>query len=109
MIRFLAQDVRMNKMIKTKNRYIPLNLGRVGHFQTPKIYGNLSDHGGTLDGSRYFVHIFKVVDNVSYRGVLDLFTIANRHLSSEVAIEHNSTLGESVNNIQLCKNLRLGL
>jgi hypothetical protein len=40
---------------------------------------------------------------------LILFTIANRHLSSGVAIEHNSTMGKSVNDIHLCKNLRLGL
>jgi hypothetical protein len=26
-IGFLAQDVRMNKMVKTKNRYISLNVG----------------------------------------------------------------------------------
>jgi hypothetical protein len=34
MIGFLAQDVCMNKMVKTKNRYIPLNVGQVGcwHF-----------------------------------------------------------------------------
>jgi hypothetical protein len=61
----------MNKMVKTKNRYIPLNVGQVYHFWTPKIHGNPSDHGGTLDGSRHFVHIFKVVDNVSYMGLLD--------------------------------------
>jgi hypothetical protein len=71
MIGFLTQDVRVNKMVKTKNRYIPLNVGQVGHFWTPKIHGNLSDYGGTLDGSRYLVHIFKVVDNVIYRGVLN--------------------------------------
>jgi hypothetical protein len=65
------QDVRMNKMVKTKNRYIPLNVGQVGHFRAPNIHSNSSDHGGTLDGSRHFLHIFKVVDNVSYRGVLD--------------------------------------
>jgi hypothetical protein len=29
----------------------PLNIGQVGHFRTPKIHSNLSDHGGTLDGS----------------------------------------------------------
>jgi hypothetical protein len=69
MIGFLAQDVRVNKMVKTKIRYIPLNVGQVGHFRTPK-NGNPSDLGGTLDGSRHFVHIFKVVDNVGYRGVL---------------------------------------
>jgi hypothetical protein len=61
----------MNKMVKTKNRYIPLNVGQVGHSWAPKIHSNLSDHGGTLDGSRHFVHIFKVVDNVGYRSVLD--------------------------------------
>jgi hypothetical protein len=66
MIEFLAQDMRVNKMVKTKIRYIPLNVGQVGHLCTPKIHGNLSDHGGTLDGSRHFVHIFKVVDNVGY-------------------------------------------
>jgi hypothetical protein len=55
-----------------KNMYIPLNVGQVGHFCTPKILGNPSDHGGTLDASRQFVHIFKVVDNVDYRCVLDL-------------------------------------
>jgi hypothetical protein len=65
---FLVQDVRVNKVVKTKNRYIPLNVGQVGHFWTPKIHDNLSDHGGTLDGSRHFVHIFKVVNNVDYRG-----------------------------------------
>jgi hypothetical protein len=71
MIRFLTQDVRVNKMVKTKIRYIPLNVGQVGHFQTPKIHGNPSDHGGTLDGSRHFMHTFKVVNNVGYRGLLD--------------------------------------
>jgi hypothetical protein len=71
MIGLLTQDVCMNKMVKIKNRYIPLNVGQVGHFRTPKIHGNPSDHEGTLDGSRYFMHIFKVVDNVGYRGVLD--------------------------------------
>jgi hypothetical protein len=71
MIRFLTQDVHVNKMVKTKIRYIPLNVGQVGHFWTPKIYGNPNDHGGTLDGSRHSVHVFKVVDNVSYRVVLD--------------------------------------
>jgi hypothetical protein len=40
---------------------------------------------------------------------LILFTIANRHLSLGVVTEHNSTLGKSVNDIHLCKNLRLGL
>jgi hypothetical protein len=70
MIRFLAQYVHVNKMVKTKNRFIPLNLGQVGHFWTPKIHANPSDHGGTLDESRHFVHIFKVVDNVGYRVVL---------------------------------------
>jgi hypothetical protein len=71
MIGFLMQDVYVNKIVKTKNRYIPLNIGQIGHFWTPKIHGNLSDHGGILNGSRQFVHIFKVVDNVGYRGVLD--------------------------------------
>jgi hypothetical protein len=71
MTRFLAQDVHVNKMAKTKIRYIPLNVGQVGHFWTPKIHGNPSDHGGTLDGSRHVVHILKVVYNVGYRGVLD--------------------------------------
>jgi hypothetical protein len=71
MIGFLTQDVRVNKMMKTKIRYIPLNVGQVGHFRTPKIYGNPSENGGTLDGSRHFVHIFKIVDNVGYRSVLD--------------------------------------
>jgi hypothetical protein len=50
MIGFVTQDVRMKKVVKTKNKYIPLNLGQVGHFRTPKIHGNLSDHGGALDG-----------------------------------------------------------
>jgi hypothetical protein len=71
MIGFLTQDVCVNKMVRTKNRYIPLNVGQVGHFWIPKMHGNPSDHVGTLDGSRHFVHIFKVVDNVGYRGVLD--------------------------------------
>jgi hypothetical protein len=38
-----------------------------------------------------------------------LFTIANIHLSSEIITEQNSAMGKSVNNIHLCKNLRLGL
>jgi hypothetical protein len=67
------QDVHMNQMVKTKNMYIPRNVGQVGHFRTPKIHGNPSDHGGTLNGSRYFVHTFKVVNNVRYRGILDPF------------------------------------
>jgi hypothetical protein len=104
-----VQDVRANKMVKTKNRYIPLNVGQVGHFWTPKIHGNPSDHGGTLDGSQHFVHIFKVVDNVGYRVYSILFTIENIHLSSAVAIECNSTMGKSVNDIHLCKNIILGL
>jgi hypothetical protein len=139
MIRFLVQDVRMNKMVRTKNMYIPLNVGQVGHFRTPKIHGNPSDHGstldgsrplnvgqvgnfrkpkihgnpsdhgGTLDGSQHFVQIFKVVDNVGTRVYFILFTIVNRHLSSGVATEHNSAMGKSVNDIHLCKNLKLGL
>jgi hypothetical protein len=40
---------------------------------------------------------------------LILFTIANRHLRSGVPTERNSTMGKSVNDIHLCKNLRLGL
>jgi hypothetical protein len=63
-----VQDVRVNKMVKTDNRYIPLNVGQVGHFRSPKIHGNPSDLGGTLDGSRYFARIFKVLDNVGYKG-----------------------------------------
>jgi hypothetical protein len=51
MIRFLAQDVRVNKMVKNKNRFIPLNVGQIGHFRAPKIHSNPSDHRGTLDGS----------------------------------------------------------
>jgi hypothetical protein len=70
MIGFLMQ-VHVNKMVKTKNRYIALNVGQVGHFRTSKIHGNPSDHGVTLDGSQHFVHISEVVDNVGYRGVLD--------------------------------------
>jgi hypothetical protein len=45
------QDVHVNKMVESKNKYIPLNVGQVGHFWTPTINGNQSDHGGTLDGS----------------------------------------------------------
>jgi hypothetical protein len=71
MIGFLAHDVRVNKMVKTKNRYTPPNVGQVGHFWTPKIHGNPSNHGGALDRSRHFMHIFKVVDNVGYMDVLD--------------------------------------
>jgi hypothetical protein len=67
MIGSIVQDVRMNKMVKTENRYISLNVGQVGHYWKPKIHGNPSDHGGTHDGSRHFMHIFKVVDNVGYR------------------------------------------
>jgi hypothetical protein len=109
MIGFLAQDVRLNKMVKTKNKYIPLNEGQVDHFSTPKIHGNPSNHEGTLDGSRYFRNIFKVVNIVSYWVYLILFTIANRNLSSGVVTERNSAMGKSMNDIHLCKNLRLGL
>jgi hypothetical protein len=65
------QDVRVNKMVKTKNRYMSLIVGQVGHFWTPKIQGNLSDHRGTLNGSLHLRNIFEVVDNFGYRGVLD--------------------------------------
>jgi hypothetical protein len=40
---------------------------------------------------------------------LILFTIANKHLSSGVVTECNSAMGKSVNDIHLCKNLRLVL
>jgi hypothetical protein len=40
---------------------------------------------------------------------LILFTIANRHLSWGVVTERKSAMGKSVNNIHLCKNLRLVL
>jgi hypothetical protein len=40
---------------------------------------------------------------------LILFTIANRHLSLGVVTECNSGMGKSVNDIHLCKNLRIGL
>jgi hypothetical protein len=43
------------------------------------------------------------------RVYLILFAIANRHLSSGVVTECNSAMGKSVNDIHLCKNLRLGL
>jgi hypothetical protein len=33
---FITQDVHVNKMVKTKNRYI-LNVGQVGYFQTPRL------------------------------------------------------------------------
>jgi hypothetical protein len=58
MIGFLMQDVHVNKMVKTKNRYIAHNIVQVGHFLTPKIHGN-SYHGGTLNVSQHFVHIFR--------------------------------------------------
>jgi hypothetical protein len=32
MIGFLTQDKRVNKMVKAKIRYIPINVGQVGHF-----------------------------------------------------------------------------
>jgi hypothetical protein len=40
---------------------------------------------------------------------LILFTIANRHLSLGVATERKSTIFKSMNDIHLCKNLRLVL
>jgi hypothetical protein len=40
---------------------------------------------------------------------LILFTIEKRLLSSAVVTECNSAMGKSVNDIHLCKNLRLGL
>jgi hypothetical protein len=104
-----VQDVRVNKMIKTKNRYISLNVGQVGHFRTPKIHGNLSDHGGTLDGSRHFVHIFKVVDNVGYRGVLDPIYHSKQTFKLRSSNRTQFVMGKSVNDIHLCKNLGLGL
>jgi hypothetical protein len=103
------QNVHMNKMINTKNRYIPLNIGQVGHFQTPKIHGNPSGHGGTLDGSQHFRNIIKYSTMLVTGVYLILFTIANRHLSLGVVTERNFAMGKSVNDIHLCKNLRLGL
>jgi hypothetical protein len=75
MIGFLMQDMHVNKMVMTNIRYIPLNVGQVGHFWTPKIYCNPSDHGGTLNGSQHFVHIFKVVNNVGYMVYLIIFKL----------------------------------
>jgi hypothetical protein len=47
---------------------------------------------------------------MSVAGVyLILFTIANRHLSLGEVPERNSAMGKSMNDIHLCKNLRLGL
>jgi hypothetical protein len=43
------------------------------------------------------------------RMYLMLFTVGYRHLSMGVVTEHSSTMGKSVNDIHLCKNLRLGL
>jgi hypothetical protein len=109
MIGFLTQDVRMNEMVETKNRYIPLNVGQVGHFRTPKIHGNPSDHEVHSMGPDILCTFLKLL-TMSARGVyLILFTIANRHLSSGVATERNSAMGKNMNDIHLCKNLRLGL
>jgi hypothetical protein len=108
MIGFLAQDVCVNKMVKTKNRHIPLNVGQIGHFRTPKIHGNPSDHGGTLNGSRHFVHIFKVVDNVNYRGIIDPIYHSKQTFKLRSS-NRTSAMGKSVNDIHLCKNLGLGL
>jgi hypothetical protein len=109
MIGFLVQDVHVNKMVKMKIKYIPLNVGQVGHFRTPMIYGILSDHGGTLDGSRHFVHIFIVVYNVGYMGVHDPIKHSKSTFKLMVVTERNSAMGKSVNGMHLCKNLRLGL
>jgi hypothetical protein len=108
MIGFLTQDIHVNKLVKTKNRYTPLNVGQVGHFWTPKIHGNPRDHGSTLDGSQHFMHIFKVVDNVGYMGVLDPIYHSKKTFKLRSS-NKTSTLGKSVNDIHLCKNLRLGL
>jgi hypothetical protein len=35
-IGFLAQDVHVNKMVKTKNRYIPLNVDQVAFSGNPR-------------------------------------------------------------------------
>jgi hypothetical protein len=40
---------------------------------------------------------------------LILFTIANKLLSSGVVTKCNSAMGKRMNDIHLCKNLRLGL
>jgi hypothetical protein len=105
----LAQYVRVNILVKTKIRFIPLNVSQVGYFRTPNIYGNLSDYGGTLDGSQHFVHIFKVVDNVGYKGVLDPIYHSKQIFKLRSSNRSNSAMGKSVNDIHLCKNLRLGL
>jgi hypothetical protein len=103
MIGFLAQDMHVNKMVKTKNNYIPLNVGQVGHFQTPKINDNLSDHGGTLDGSQHFVHIFKIVNNVGYRGVLDPIYHSKQtfKLKSSIRTRHNFILVRAIRKVKM--------
>jgi hypothetical protein len=103
------EDVCMNKMVETKNRYMPLNVGQVGQFQTPKIHGNLSGHGGTLDGSWYFRNIFNVVDNVGYMGVLDHIYHSKQTFKLRSSNIMHFRHGKSVNDIHLCKKLRLGL
>jgi hypothetical protein len=40
---------------------------------------------------------------------LILFTVVNRHLSSGVVIECNYAMEKSMNDIDLCNYLRLGL
>jgi hypothetical protein len=105
MIGFLAQDVHVNKMVKAKKRCIPTNVGQVGHFQKPKILGNASGNGGTLDGSRHFVLIFKVVDNVGYRGILDLFYHSKQTFKLRSSNRTQSIMGKIENDIHLWKNL----
>jgi hypothetical protein len=71
MIGFLTHDVHVNKMVKTKNRYIHLDVGRSAISRHPRfmaIQVTMEVHSMGLDILCTFL---KVVDNVSYSGVLD--------------------------------------
>jgi hypothetical protein len=78
-------------MVKIKNRCIPFNVG------------------GTLDGSRHFVHISKVVDNVGYSGVLDPIYHSKQTFKLRSSNITQFCHEKSMNDIHLCKNFILGL
>jgi hypothetical protein len=55
------------------------------------------------------VHIFKVVDNVGYWGVLDPIYHSKQTFKLRSSNRMQFHHGKSMNDIHLCKNLRLGL
>jgi hypothetical protein len=103
-----VQNVCAQKMVKTQDWYISLDVEHVCHLRAPKILSNPGDNRSALDGSCQGMNL-KIVDNISYRGVQILRTMTYKHLNSATVIEWSSLIGNNVKDSHLCKNLSVGL